>query len=182
MVGIPASAQDAEFRVLPDGTTYQATVQFTGTEYGFWNQGVLGERIPLTVEDLLVVGDAGPIEYQRKDAGTITFPEGTYTITYQAPVRDNHIQATFDEVCNVSILLPQGFDVRNPLLGMISPGGEVSALADGLIGVSWEGARYMEIRFYDPEREILLNTFGTIWLVVAIVLILPYFVTRGKDE
>jgi hypothetical protein len=40
----------------------------------------------------------------------------------------------------------------------------------------------VEVRFYTPERELLLTTFGTIWLAVAIVLLLPFFVSWKRDD
>jgi hypothetical protein len=182
MVSAPAAALDAEFRVMPNGTAYLASIQTSGGEYGFWNSGMLGERIPQSVEDLQVTGASGPVEYRWKDAGTVTFPDGNYSIRYRAPIRNNYLQASFDEPYTVTVLLPPGLDVRNPLLGMISPGGTITAGEDGSVEVAWDRARSMEIRFYDPDREILLNTFGTIWLVVAVVLILPYIVSRRGRE
>jgi len=80
----------------------------------------------------------------------------------------------------VTVLLPSGFEVDNPLIGMVSTGGVVSQRPNGTTEITWEGARVVEVRFYTLEREILLTTFGTIWLVVAFVLIFPFLFSRRR--
>ncbi len=178
----PAAAAEAVFRVLPGGTAYEASVQVSGSEYAFWSPGLLGERIPLRVEDLEVVGPSGPIEYRDRGRGVITFPEGNYTITYRAPLRDNHFVVVFNKPYSVSLILPPGLDVKNPLLGMVSRGGVTSPGPDGTLEITWDQVQAVEVRFYTPERELLLTTFGTIWLAVAIVLLLPFFVSWKRDD
>lgn len=180
LIAAPAAAQEAVVQVLPGGTAYEATIQVTGSEHTFWTPGMLGERVPLQVEELEVFDSAGPIEYQDAGRGVITFPEGNYTITYRAPVRDNHLVAAFDTPYSVTVALPEGVDVKNPLIGMISPGGVISTGANGTTEVAWDQIRVVETRFYTPEREILLTTFGTIWIAVALVLILPLLISRRK--
>ncbi len=175
------AAKEATFRVLPGGTTYEASVQVTGTGYGFWGPGLMGERVPLQVEDLKVLGPAGPVDYREAGRGAIAFPEGNYTITYQVPVRDNHLVAIFDTPYAVTVALPEGLDVKNPLIGMVSPGGAVSSGPNETMEITWDRVDAVEVRFYAPEREILLTTFGTIWLSVAIVLLLPYFISWRRD-
>ncbi|MDD3932334.1 MAG: DUF5803 family protein [Methanoculleus sp.] len=176
----PAAAAEAAFRVLPDSTAYEASVQVTGSEHAFWSPGLMGERVPLQVEEIKVLGPSGPIEYRDMGRGTITFPEGNYTITYRAPVRDNHFVAVFDEPYSVTLVLPEGLDVRNPLIGMISPGGVASSGPNGTTEVTWDQTAVVEVRFYTPEREILLTTFGTVWLAIALVLLLPLLISRRK--
>jgi len=140
----------------------------------------MGERVPLQVEEIKVLGPSGPIEYRDMGRGTITFPEGNYTITYRAPVRDNHFVAVFDEPYSVTLVLPEGLDVKNPLIGMVSPGGVASSGPNGTTEVTWDQTAVVEVRFYTPEREILLTTFGIIWLAVALVLILPLLISRRR--
>ena len=166
--------------MLSDGTAYEASVQVTGSEHTFWSPGHLGERVPLQVEDLEVLGPSGPVEY--RDQGTITFPEGNYTLTYRAPVRDNHFVAVFDEPYSVTLILPEGLDVKNPFLGMVSRGGVTSPGLNGTQEIVWDQAGGVEVRFYTPEREILLSTFGTIWLAVAIFLLLPFLFSWKRDS
>jgi len=181
LIAAPAAAQEAVVRVLPDGTAYEASITVTGSEHTFWTPGMMGERVPLQVEDLEVLGSAGPVEYREEGRGIITFPEGNYTITYRAPVRDNHLVVTFDTPYAVTVDLPEGFDVRNPLIGMVSPGAEISAGPNGTTEIFWERIAVAEARFYTPDRVILLTTFGTVWLAVALVLLLPLLISRRRD-
>lgn len=181
LIAAPAAAQEAVVRVLPDGTAYEASIAVTGSEHTFWMPGMLGERVPLQVEELEVLGPAGPVEYREEGRGVITFPEGNYTITYRAPVRDNHLVVAFDTPYAVTVDLPEGFDVRNPLIGMVSPGAEISTGPNGTTEIAWERIAVVEARFYTPERVILLTTFGTVWLAVALVLILPILISRRRD-
>ncbi|MCC7555634.1 MULTISPECIES: DUF5803 family protein [Methanoculleus] len=181
LISAPATAQEAVVRVLPDGTAYEASVEVSGSEHAFWTPGMLGERVPLQVEGLEVLDPSGPVEYQETGRGVITFPEGNYTITYRAPVRDNRLVAAFDTPYAVTVALPEGFDVRNPLIGMVSPGGTISAGPNGTTEVAWDRISIVEARFYTPDREILLTTFGTIWVAVALVLILPLLISRRKE-
>jgi hypothetical protein len=174
------TAQEAVIRVLPDGTAYEASVEVMGSEHAFWTPGMMGERVPLQVEDLEVLGSAGPIDYRETRRGVIAFPEGNYTITYRAPVRDNLLVATFDTPYAVTVALPEGVDVRNPLIGMVSAGGVISSGPNGTTEIAWERITVAEVRFYTPDREILLTTFGTIWLAVALVLILPLLISRRR--
>lgn len=182
LICAPAAAEEATFRVLPGGTAYEASIVVTGSEHTLWSPGVLGERVPLQVEDLKVLGPDGPVEYQDAGRGVITFPEGNYTITYRAPVRDNYLVAALDKPYAITISLPEGFDVRNPLIGMISPGGTISSGPNGTTEVSWDQIAVAEVRFYSPEREILLITFGTIWLTIALVLLLPLVISSWRRE
>lgn len=168
--------------MLENGTAYRATVETSGDQYAFWGFGTLGERVPLQVDDISVTGEDGAVDFQQADAGTITFPEGNYTVSYQGPIRDNHLQAFFSQPYAVTVTLPPGLDVRNPLLGMISPGGAVQVTENETVEVVWDRTTLAELRFYDPGREILLNTFGTIWVVMGIVMLFPYLLTRMREE
>ncbi|MDK2989334.1 DUF5803 family protein [Methanoculleus sp.] len=181
LICVPAAAEEAAIRVLPGGTAYEASVQVTGSEHAFWTPGLMGERIPLQVEDLKVLGPTGPVEYQETGGGGIAFPEGNYTITYRAPVRDNRLVVAFDTPYTVTVALPEGVDVRNPFIGMVSPGGAVSSGPNGTAEVTWDRIAVAEVRFYTPDREILLTTFGTIWLAIALVLILPLLISRKRE-
>jgi hypothetical protein len=166
--------------VVSDGTAYEASVEVTGSEHAFWTPGLMGERVPLQVEDIEVLGPSGPVEYKDAGRGVITFPEGNYTVTYQAPVRNNHLVAAFDDPYAVTVTLPEGLDVRNPLIGMISPGGVVSSGTNGTAEIAWNRTTGVEVRYYTPDREILLTTFGTIWLAVALTMLLPLLLSRRR--
>jgi hypothetical protein len=88
----------------------------------------------------------------------------------------------FNKPYSVSLILPPGLDVKNPLLGMVSRGGVVSPGPNGTLEITWDEVRSVEVRFYTPEREFLLATFGTIWLAVAVVLLLPFVVSWKRYD
>ncbi len=180
LISAPAAAQEAVFRVLPDGIAYEASIEVSGDTYTLWTPGLLGERVPLRVEDLEVLGPTGAVEYREEGRGVITFPEGNYTISYRVPVRNNQLVAAFDTPYNVTVVLPQVFKVDNPLIGMVSTGGVVSPGPNETTEIAWDRAKVVEVRFYTPEREMLLTTFGTIWLAVALVLIFPFLFSRRR--
>jgi len=180
LISAPATAEEAVFQVLPDGTAYEASIEVSGDTYTLWTPGLLGERVPLQVEDLEVLGPMGAVEYREEGRGVITFPEGNYTISYRVPVRNNQLVAAFDTPYNVTVVLPPVFKVDNPLIGMVSTGGVVSPGPNETTEIAWEGARVVEVRFYTADREILLTTFGTIWLAVAVVLVFPLLLSRRR--
>jgi len=167
---------------MPGGDAYAASVTVTDSgEYGFWTQGVLGERIPLQVDEISVIGEEGSIEYTRVGSNVVTFPAGNYTINYQGAIRNNYLQVSFGEPYNLTVLLPEGLDVRNPVLGMISSGGVASEEHDGTVSVRNQ-TTFVECRFYDPLHEILLSAFGTIWIIAAAIFIVPFFLSGRKKR
>ena len=118
----PAGALSADYRVYPNGTVYNVSLEIVGaSQYKFSDVGMLGENVPLTVSDVQLFADNGSevlFNWSTRWAApsTITFDQGNYTVTYVAPLRDNHLQGAFDQPYNVSVQLPPEFDVRNPLL------------------------------------------------------------------
>ena len=80
----------------------------------------------------------------------------------------------------MTVLLPPAFKVDNPLIGMVSTGGVVSPGPNETTEIAWDRAKVVEVRFYTPEREMLLTTFGTVWLAVALVLIFPFLFSRRR--
>jgi len=99
-----------------------------------------------------------------------------------APLRDNHLQANYGRVYQVNVTIPPEFDVRNPLLAGISPGADVTRHTDNRTQVLWNKTAAFDLRFYDQGRESLLYMFGNFMIVIAIVLLLPYFMMRKKPE
>ena len=161
---------------------YTASVEVEqADEFAFIERGILGERIPQNVDAIRVEGSDGEVAYEEAGSGRITFPEGNYTITYRGIIRDNSLQAEFDSPYAVDVVLPPGFDVRNPLLGVISPGGEVREENDDVI-VSWKEATFIEVRFYDALRERALLVFGSFWIILCAIFIIPDLLFRRKER
>jgi hypothetical protein len=179
----PALALTAEYHILPNGTAYQGVVQIQGADrYQFAEVGILGETVPIQVTGVSLSGPCFPCCFTWQDRSTISFAEGNYTVHYTGTIRENHLVAAFPEPYNVTMIVPPGLDVRNRLLGMISPGGVAGPGKDGSVVVTWNETRSAEIRFYPPDREELLVWFGQFWIIIAIVLLLPFFLMRRRKE
>jgi len=179
----PVSGLSAEYQVLPNGSAYYGTVQVEkSTGYQFYETGVLGERVPVKVSNISLSGACQPCTFNASGDFAISYPPGNYTISYQGPIQDSHLVASYDNPYNVTVSLPQGLDVRNPFLGVISPGGEAQAVNNTSVTIQWTGVKSVEVRFYDQPRESLLYLFGNFWLIIAFVLLTPYLLTMRRKK
>ncbi|MDD1672734.1 MAG: DUF5803 family protein [Methanomicrobiales archaeon] len=179
-----AGARTADYWVAENGSSYHAevTVELT-EEYMWWELGLLGERIPITPENVTLRSNessCNPCPFNVPSPNRITFSRGNYTVGFDSRIRDNHILTEFEEPTDVRVVLPPPFDVRNPLLGTISSGGVAVERANGSVEVRWNETQYIEARFYDPFRETLLTSFFTFWGVIAVVLLLPFLLMRRQ--
>jgi hypothetical protein len=174
-----AGALNASFVIAPGGTAYSASVEVSGASgYGFWDTGPLGERIPRQVSNVSLHGDpCGNCSFDWADPFTMNFTEGNYTILYTGEILENHLQGTFEGPYQVSVTLPPGLDVRNPFLGMRSPGAVVRENGSSL-DIAWNGTRSFEVRYYTPERERLLLVFGALWFLGLVLVLVPYLLER----
>jgi hypothetical protein len=126
-------------------------------------------------------GACGNCSFDWIDPFTMNFTEGNYTILYRGEIMENHLQGIFDAPYHVTVSLPPGLDVRDPFLGMRSPGSEVVATDSSLV-ISWNSTRSFELRFYAPERERLLLIFGVLWMVGLVLVLIPYLLSRPGRE
>ncbi|HON81056.1 MAG TPA: hypothetical protein PLN56_04565 [Methanoregulaceae archaeon] len=184
LIAVPALALTAEYRIAPNGTVYQGAVQVENADrFEFTETGLLGERIPIKVTGVSLSGDCAPCTFSWSDRSVITFPKGNYTVRYNGPIVQNHMVVSFSEPYRVVVNVPPGLDVRNRFIGAISPpDATVSEQKDGSLLVTWNATRSAELRFYPPERENWLAWFGQFWIIVAIVLILPFLLSRRKGS
>lgn len=174
-----AGALNASFQIAPGGAAYSAAVEVQGAGgYSFWDSGPLGERIPRPVSNVSLHGGCGNCSFDWVDPFTMNFTRGNYTILYSGEIMENHLQGTFESPYLVSVLLPQGLDVRDPFLGMRSPGSGITENASSLT-IDWNSTRSFELRFYTPERERLLLIFGALWLVGLVLVLIPYLLSRS---
>ena len=176
---MPAGAA-AVFTIAENGTSYAAVIDLNQTDtYSFMEIGVLGEQIPAEVTEVRLYNASGNVSFQ-KDQARITFPEGNYTISYNGTIKDAHLLMSLPDLTTADLHLPAVLDVRNPLLGQVSPGGKISVDDLGRVSIHWDRTGYIEVRFYDQTRESLLYLFANIWGVVAIVLLTPYLLMRRR--
>ena len=180
---VPCTALHAEYRVFPNGTAFNASVDVADAErFDFFETGMLGERVPLKVSNVEVTGNCSPCLFNTSGATSITFFRGNYTVRYMAPFRDYHLLAAFERPYSVNISLPEDFDVRNPLLAGINPGAVIIGESDNSTTIRWNRTTSVDLRFYDKNREGLLYFFGNFWIVIAIVLLLPFLITMRRTE
>jgi hypothetical protein len=179
-----AGALSAEHWLSANGTLAHAEIEtgFVG-EYIFMENGVLGEMIPQYVDNVTLSNrSCTDCRYVREGEFRIHFSAGNYTLNYDIPVRDNHLQGGLSQPYNVTVHLPEGYDVRNPFLGSISRGGTIISEPEGGVRISWTGTRSWEVRYYDSFQEKILILFGTIWIMAVVVLVVPYFLLRRKGR
>jgi hypothetical protein len=177
-----AAALNASFQVAPGGAAYSAAVGVDGADgYSFWDYGPLGERIPRPVSNVTLHGACGNCSFDWVDPFTMNFTRGNYTILYSGEIMENHLQGTFESPYRVSVLLPQGLDVRDPFLGMRSPGSEIAEGPSSLT-IVWNSTRSFELRFYTPDRERFLLIFGALWLVGLVLVLIPYLLSRPRRK
>jgi hypothetical protein len=178
-----AAALHAEYRVLPNGTAFNASVDIADADrFDFYETGMLGERMPIKAGNIRLNGDCSPCPFNADGATSITFIRGNYTVLYMAPLRDYHLMASFEHLYSVNVSLPKEFDVRNPLLAGISPGAVIIGESDNTTTIRWNRTTSVDLRFYDTSRETLLYMFGNFWIVIAVVLLLPFLITVRRKE
>ena len=181
-----AGALSADYRVFPNGTAYAASIEITdASRYEFADAGVLGEDVSLNAGNVQLSGNCSPCTFNwTKDwasPSAIAFARGNYTVSFTAPLKDNQLQAGYDKPYHVNVTLPAELDVRNPLLASINPGANVTRFPDNITVIQWNKVRTFEIRFYNQGQEQLLYLFGNFWMVIAIVLLLPFLLMMKRS-
>ena len=184
----PVGALDATYQVLPNATSYAARIGITeASDYMFADTDMLGENVPVAVTNVTLIAENGTAaEFNWTNSwnapSSITFPKGNYTVAYIAPLSNNQIQESYLSPYNVTVILPGAYDVRNPFLAGLSQGANVTRLPDNSTQVSWNQTPSFEVRFYDQSREDLLYLFGEFMVILAAILLLPFFLTRKPPE
>lgn len=177
---LPVAGITFSASVDEDGKGYSAVVLVNNTDrYELIQPGMVGERIPLETKNLTVRNETDILSL-TPDRGILTFPRGNYSISYEAMVNANTMQFLFTEPANVTVSIPQPFMVTNPLLTSIQPSGSKLEEGNNTTNISWKQVRSVEIRYYDEGQEHLLYLFAQFWLIIAVVLLLPFFLSRNN--
>lgn len=134
----------------------------------------------MDVTDVLVNGRNDT--YEWKSDVEIAFEKGDHTVSYKGTILNNQIRAMFMVPMNVTVSLPETVGITNPLLAMISGNGEIIVQKDGSSNVVWKNTRSFSLQFYDPMQEFILTAFGTIWVVLVIVFLVPYIGQRMRKK
>jgi uncharacterized protein DUF5803 len=163
------SALSANYTVAENGTAYTAEIEVLQTEkYTFTEPGVMGEPVRITVSNITVFNETGPVNFTGEDSGTIEFPKGNYTVRYTAPQKANEFMVVLSDAANITISLPKQYQVENPLLGSVSTGGVVNTTGNGTT-IFWEEERSAQVRYYDAFQEQALIIFGTFWIGLVVI-------------
>ncbi len=177
---LPVAGITFSATVDKDGKGYSAVVLVNNTDrYELIQPGMVGERIPLETKNLTVRNETDILSL-TPDRGILTFPRGNYSISYEAMVNANTMQFLFTEPANVTVSIPRPFMVTNPLLTSIQPSGSKLEEGNNTTNISWKQVRSVEIRYYDEGQEHLLYLFAQFWLIIAVVLLLPFFLSRNN--
>lgn len=145
----------------------------------------MGESVPLAVGGINLTVNGFPAAFNHSTAWgrpqVITFAKGNYTVSYIAPLRDNHLQGVFEKSYHVNVTIPQEFDVRNPLLAGLSAGANVTRLSDNTTLVQWNRSYAFDLRFYDEYREQLLYFFlQFMGILIVVLVVIPYFLSLKR--
>lgn len=180
ILAIPVSALNVTYQIADDGTGYHAEAVVNATDrYEFMQSGALGEQVPLKVTNITLF-ENGVNKTYTEERGGIKFPSGNYSITFDGQISGNTFQSQLPEPGSVSIILPEHYKVDNPLLTSIQPGGARVNKSLNQTIVTWDKTRYFDIRFYDANQENLLGIFAQFWLIIAVMLLLPFLFSRGR--
>ena len=174
LLAVPAAADTADFTVSENGSVLFAEARFSGSSYLLVTPGILGEDVELeTVSNLTLVSEDGTVVEPKNTKGTLTFPEGNYTLTYEVPISAGFVYAKFPEFFDVTVTLPKPYTTGHYILGTVSSGGVVSKDAESTV-VTFNQTKAVSLTFYEENREPVLYAFLAGWLVVFVLAWMRY--------
>jgi hypothetical protein len=184
----PVGALSADYRIFPNGTAYLASIEINDTSrYEFADIGFMGENVAIAVGGINLTANGSPAAFNHSTPWgrpqAITFPKGNYTVSYIAPIRDNHLQGVYEKPYHVNVTIPEEFDVRNPLLAGLSTGANVTRFSDNTTLVQWNRSYAFDLRFYDEAREQFLYFFlQFMGILVVVLVVIPYILSMKRSE
>ena len=174
LLAVPAAANTADFTVSENGSVLYAEAKFSGSSYLLVMPGLLGEDVALEdVRNLTLTNENGTVVEPKNTKGTLTFPEGNYTLTYSLPIAGGFVYAKFPTAYNVTVTLPKPYTTGHLILGTVSGGGVISADAEQTV-VTFTQTKSVSLTFYEENREMILYAFLAGWLVVLALAYMRY--------
>ena len=174
MLAVPAAANTADFTVSENGTVLYVEAEFFGSSYLLVTPGILGEDVALeTVSSLTLISEDGTVVEPKNTKGTLTFPEGNYTLTYEVPISAGFVYAKFPEFFDVTVTLPKPYTTGNKILGTVSSGGIIKEDAEKTV-VTFNQTKVASLTFYEDNREPILYAFLAGWLVILALAWMRY--------
>ena len=113
LLAVPASANTASYYISENGTAFSAEVTLVNQSgYLLISPGFIGEGAELQVSNLTLTAENGTIVNATKASSTeITFPEGNYTLVYDALLDGRLMYAQYLSPFNTTVFLPAGFQI-----------------------------------------------------------------------
>lgn len=174
LLAAPAAADTADFTVSENGTVLYAEAAFFGSSYLLVMPGILGEDVAAEgVYNLVLTAEDGTVVEPKNTKGTLTFPEGNYTLTYSLPISGGFVYAKFPTAYDVTVTLPEPYTTGHLILGTVSSGGVILKEDDKTV-VTFNQTKALSLTFYEENREPILYLFLAGWLVVFALAYLRY--------
>ncbi len=185
---LPVSANSAVYAVSEDGSTFSAEVALINQSgYLLMTPGFIGEGAELKANNVTLTAENGTVvNVTKKNSMELEFPQGNYTLVYDAPVEGNLIYAQYLVPFNTTILLPSGFRTNNLILGPVSNGGEAFVPDEAEYGTAyssgfvWTEKKEIQMRMYPVSYETYFPIFVGIWLVIFGIAGYRYWRLRKK--
>lgn len=158
--------------------TYTSTIK-TNNTIELWQRASLGGEEPLNIIDPKFRYQNGTIinltTKQEGDRTKITPPtEGSISYTSEKTTR--RFSQPIPKTGSVKVVLPNGKDARNPILGRISPG-NYEITSENPLTIKWqevEKGAIIEIGHYGKNDPTIFYYFIGILSISAIIIILYY--------
>ncbi|MDE2521784.1 MAG: DUF5803 family protein [Methanocorpusculum sp.] len=195
---VPASANTATYYVAENGTSFSAEVTLVNQSgYLLISPGFIGEGAELKVTNLTLTAENGTVVNTTKKSSTqIAFPEGNYTLVYDAPLDGYLMYAQYLSPFNTTVFLPAGFHTNNVLLGPVSNGGvtynlkkdrvqlhNLGIIADGTqyeTVVVWTDRQEIQMRFYPASYEKYFVICMGLWFILFCAVGYRYWRLKRK--
>ncbi|MDV0441943.1 DUF5803 family protein [Methanorbis furvi] len=193
---LPVSANSVVYAVSEDGSTLFAEASLVNQSgYLLMSPGFIGEGGELKANNVTLTAENGTVvNTTKKNSMELTFPEGNYTLTYDAPIDGNLIYAQYLVPFNTTVLLPPEFHTNNLILGPVRDGGvtytgdEAAALLEEMsvdsanygTVVVWTESKDVEMRFYPVSYDTFFPIFVVVWLVIFGIAGYRYWRLRRK--
>jgi len=195
---VPVSANTATYYVAENGTSFSAEVTLVNQSgYLLLTPGFIGEGAELKATNLTLTAENGTVvNVTRQSSTQISFPEGNYTLVYDAPLDGYLIYAQYLSPFNTTVLLPAGFHTNNLFLGPVSNDGKTYQIAGetqqlhelGIVAnttqyetaVVWTDKREIQMRFYPASYEKYFVICMGLWFILFCGVGYRYWRLRRK--
>ncbi|HJJ89025.1 MAG TPA: hypothetical protein O0W81_02815 [Methanocorpusculum sp.] len=197
---VPVSANTAMYYIAENGTSFSAEVTLINqSRYLLFSSGLLGEGAELKVNNLTLIAENGTVVTAHKKSSTeLVFPEGNYTLVYEAPIAGYFVYAQYLSSFNTIVFLPSCFLTNNIFLGSVSNGGKIYWVVEDIQRIKkqnnvftdieygtivvWTDKREIQMRFYPMIYEKYFGLSMCLWFFIFCVVGYYYFRQKWKTK